>query len=558
VKRRDIIVLSALLTLVGSVYFSTLAVNHCEAEDSLRYLKTISTGSVQEQFHPHHLLYHIVNFSLYHGIHALGVEASVEATAQSLNAAFGLLGLAVLFALMTRLGLSWFLRVISLLFLASSYGYWWYSVECEVYIMPLPFILLAFYMIAGMYTAFSSRLNHVLLAIFFALAVLFHQQHALLLGPILAGYGFTAMTKRDEIPAKTILARLVLFGCLSALFVAAPYLYVIFLIHELSSVAEITHWVLDYAASGMDEGWSITGLLKGILFAPRVIFGAHFVFCFNGVQRVLARALPSKALGEEFFLVSGLSKALVATLCSLTIGFVSSLSAVLVAAFRNRAQLQHHMRSMPEAARCFCFSGGTFVLIYAAFNVWWEPQNIEFWIAPYLIAIAILSVIVAPLGQTRWVRYTLLFGVGCLFAANLLGSVLLQQDHEKDYWYTFNRYAIEALRADDLVVSGVTKKGASYISDGYVDFYSQAETFLIGKHIRECPEDAETAALRDALRIRIAESNPRRLLFIMPHETGLTDAVGAAFLEDYLTDTAVIHRDDYQTVYHYTGRLNSD
>ena len=270
-KRRDIIVLSALLTLVGSVYFSTLAVNHCEAEDSLRYLKTISTGSVQEQFHPHHLLYHIVNFSLYHGIHALGVEASVEATAQSLNAAFGLLGLAVLFALMTRLGLSWFLRVISLLFLASSYGYWWYSFECEVYIMPLPFILLAFYMIAGMYTAFSSRLNHVLLAIFFALAVLFHQQHALLLGPILAGYGFTAMTKRDEIPAKTILARLVLFGCLSALFVAAPYLYVIFLIHELSSVAEITHWVLDYAASGMDEGWSITGLLKGILFAPRLL-----------------------------------------------------------------------------------------------------------------------------------------------------------------------------------------------------------------------------------------------------------------------------------------------
>ncbi len=550
-KLKDVMTLSALLALVGAVYCSTLAVNHSEAEDSLRYLKTISTGSLQEQFHPHHLLYHIVNFALYHGIHAVGIDASVEATAQALSAVFGVLGLAVLFILMTRLGLPLFLRAASLLFVASSYGYWWYSVECEVYILPVPFILLTFYMIVRMNTAFSARLNHVLLALFYALAVLLHQQHALLLVAILTGYGFTAITRRHDIPLSSVLNRLTLFGILSALFVAVPYFYVIICVNDLSSVADITDWVLDYAVLGMDEGWGISGLLKGIIFAPRVVLGAHFVFCFNAVQSLLTRALPGKELTEEFFLVSGLPKSLIIALCSLTIGSIGSLAAVLVAALRNRVRLKHYLRSLPDATLCFCFSGCAFILVYAAFNIWWEPQNIEFWIAPYPIAIAILSIGAAPLLQERWIRNTILLGTGCLFLVNLLGSVLLQNTHARDYWYVFHRYAIEQLNEGDMLVSGVTARKPSYISDGYIDLYCPASTFLVGRYRLEHGENSSVDDLRMALQAKADSCKPRRVFIAIPQKGRLTDDAAMALLSPFLSDSIAVYQDEYQTVYRY-------
>ncbi len=553
VKKREYIAILICLVCVGAIYFSTLAVNHCEAEDSLRYLGTIASESFSKQFHPHHLLYHVVNYMLYHGGNAWGLTGSVEITAQSLNVVFGLLGLAALFLMVTRLGLPLFSCVSAVLLLAFSYGYWWYSVECEVYIMPIPFVLLTFYMLLTLQTAFARWQNHAFLALFFSLAVLFHQQHALLGLTILAAYGWIARTRADEIPARLVWSRFALFGLLSALLVAIPYLYAIVGVNRITTLSGMHAWVFDYAITGSNGKWSVGALAKGIVFAPRVVIGSHFLFSSESIQNALTAILPDNELREEFFLVSGLSAGKAVGLFSIVAAIVAGSLSILAEAVRRRVTILSYLRSEHSPYLYICFTGGVFIASYSLFNIWWEPQNVEFWIALCPIVIAILAVILVPLIEKWWIRLTLCGLVGGLFFVNLQGSVLLQTSHDQDYWYVFNRYLIEEMNADDMVISGVSVKGVSYISDGYIDFYCPASAFLIGKYRLEHRNLTQKADLERALHLKVEQCSPTRVFFTMPREQRLTDPDAAEFLAPYLSNAVRVHQDDYLSVYRFTG-----
>lgn len=118
----------------STLYLFTLAGSHADAEDSLAYLGNIRSGTASELFHPHHLVYEWCGWAVYHAALGLGYNGGPELPVQAFNALMGALGIAVLWALLRRV-VGRVAAASGCGLLGLSYGYWWYSVEAEVYIL---------------------------------------------------------------------------------------------------------------------------------------------------------------------------------------------------------------------------------------------------------------------------------------------------------------------------------------------------------------------------------------------------------------------------------------
>ncbi|MER3523690.1 MAG: hypothetical protein C4326_06370 [Ignavibacteria bacterium] len=134
---------TACVLVVCMVYLSTLAVNHSEAEDALYYAVDITRGSPTDVFHPNHLRFASLNRLIFTVASMLGYGGPTMPVMQLVNTLASMVTLSVFYRILTLLRLPCLIKVVALLMLAFSYGYWWYSVEGETYILPLPFVMLS-------------------------------------------------------------------------------------------------------------------------------------------------------------------------------------------------------------------------------------------------------------------------------------------------------------------------------------------------------------------------------------------------------------------------------
>jgi hypothetical protein len=176
------------LLVVAGLYLATLAVNHGEAEDSTWYADAITRGAPAYQFHPNHLLYNFANRVFFRGWQLLGYGGAAELPAKLLNVAAALAVLALVDSIARRACVSPRLRAVTLLAISSGFGFWWYSVEVETYVLPLVFVLLALRQLLVVAEDFEPLRGHIRLGIYVGLAILLHQQHLVLGLVILAGY----------------------------------------------------------------------------------------------------------------------------------------------------------------------------------------------------------------------------------------------------------------------------------------------------------------------------------------------------------------------------------
>jgi len=522
------------LCLVGAVYFSTLSVNHTEAEDSLTYLTQIASGPLAEQFHPNHLLYNYVNRAHYNAWRSLGYTGGVELPVQALNIIASLAALAVLFHICLRLGCPMPLTLLCLGGTAFSYGFWWYSVECETYILPLPFVLLSFHRLLLIQQHWRRPLNHALLAAFNAGAILLHQQHVLLVAVTLVGYA--AVLLADDtigVAWSEALSRIGLWGATLAVLVGAPYLTVALGVQHLHSAAAIRDWALGHAGEPHDP-FGARDLALACVGFGRAFIGGHFVFAFPAVAGWLQRLMPNFILREEVFLVQDFSALKSLGLLMMAAVAVAIAAVICLRIVRNGLVSTAAARG-PIMAPLFAY-----LVLYAAFNTWWEPQNIEFWIS----LVPVVFLVVAVLISRRWeAEARLAILVACLLFVNLLGSVLPQTDHDRDYWWQFDHWFITNCRPGDLVATGT-----GYISNGYVAYYSGAKAFsVIG----------EPATIERRFRQEVRELHPQRIFFSSTLREPLGEIVRRYELGDstqrlfnaWSHDLVLVHSDKWQEVY---------
>lgn len=330
-----------LLTLL--LYLGTLTQVH--TFDALSYVTSVERKPWTQVFHPHHLAYGPLGLLA----QALGTAVGVRGAAlpmQVLNALAGSLGVALLFALVRRLTARADLALLAALLLGGSYAYWYYAVEIEVYTVATLFLILCLWLMVDLLERPGPRVA-LLLGLAQGGAVLFHQTNLLLCAPILL-----VLVSAGAERAGGSGQRLRVLGSwllVLALVVGLSYLVVGVLVSGLRTWEAFSGWLLEYARTG----W------------------------WGGPITADTWTRLGKGLGETLAQPDG------APLGLLLLGL-----------------LVLRLRTLVAGRRTLALALALWLLVYAAFFTWWEPDNIEFWIAS--LPPALLLLVLALRSTPRW------------------------------------------------------------------------------------------------------------------------------------------------------------
>lgn len=326
---------------------------------------------------------------------------------QRINAIAGAAGVAVLVAIVGRRWQRSDLCLLAAVALGGGYAYWYYAVEVEVYTLATFFLILVIWVIE---TPTPRTTRHAYaLGCAWAGAILFHQTNVLLALP-LAVYAYHDLRQQRSMWRWWLLA-----GTTAFLLVCGAYAGVTIGVSGFRDLASIQNWLLQYAETGW---WGGRGTLADLV---------------NGVSHTVTNQ------NGEWYLVG-------------------TILLVLIHAQRY---------GVPSPRLWFV----VWVLCYGAFFFWWEPDNIEFWIA--LTPVSILLVL-DPLAQTppwRWQVITLI-GLAAWVATSNADTIRTRGDARRDLQRDIARAVAAHSQPADLLL----------IPDGlqelYLPYYEQRPHFL--------------------------------------------------------------------------------
>lgn len=411
----------ATFALCAAAYLLTLTDVH--TYDALSYILDVDRKPWPELFHPHHLAYGPLGALIRGAAAALGWAGSAERLLQGANALAGALGAAMFGAVAARAAgrasASGAAGAAAALLLAASYAYWYYAVEVEVYTIAAVFLVLCLGLMLAVAGAPSLGLAAALGAAQ-GCAVLFHQTNVLLSAPILVALLVGERGRRAGGPGASArwspVAGLVAYGAPLALIVGGAYLWVGLGVSGFRTWGELAGWMAGYTTTGLWGG--PVGLAK--------------------------LALLGRGLAESLAQPGGVAVGL-------------ALVAALLACRRGLALA-------PRGTAAIVLS---WLAVYGLFFLWWEPDNIEFWIAsmpPFYLLVVLAVWGVAGQGGGRragalW--KVVLVGCGLAMLAVNGPAIGARGDAARDLQRQAARLLAEGSAAGDLLVA----------PDGLVELY---------------------------------------------------------------------------------------
>jgi len=409
----------ALFAGVLLLFIVTAPANHGDAEDSYYYARMMAEGEWGELFHSHHLFYLPAARFAYRALSLAGFSCSPLSFlifASMFSGAFSVCLLFSIFYAANNSGRSWVFAVLLLV----SYGFWRYSTAAEIYIPATALSL------GAVYCALRSNEKRR----FFGIAT------------ILA-----------------ILAVLLHLGCVPAVFLAVPLIYL--LRREYSRAA--THILLVLSANALLYGAVSFGpglmnfhdagvyrgdlkqpltWLKGIMAWGQDVFSGNFLFAYSAVAERLTALFPGHMLQEEIFMGAH-APSWVKWFAPLSLATSISLFFVLVI-FLFRVSLQRLGRPELFWAALLWLAGS------AAMAMCFEPANPEIWIftlPPLWLVLGMAWHCTS--GRNQWLPVML---AGALFLHNFAGGLLLIKDKEGDYCYQKAKWIIQHVTDKDVVL----------------------------------------------------------------------------------------------------------
>lgn len=372
--------------------------------DALSYSHDVETKPLLELYHPHHLLYGVVGRAAWEGAQLFGYTGRADRPIQALNALAGAVGLLLLWRVGGGFTGRRWLPLGVSLLIGLCYAYWLYAAEVEVYTFAAAFLSASLLLLTLIEQKPSPRLA-VLLGMAHAGAVMFHQTNALFTIPVTAFLLVKPNTRRLIIP----------YGAVLAVCVGIPYIGVA-LSSGFRTPEAVYHWLTDYAQQGTWGGnlssEGLRGLRDGLL---------------NTISLQKTPAVAFYAL----------------MLVSVGLGW----------------------RRLRSAWGALAVS---WLALYGGFFWWWEPWNIEFWIA--LLPLWALLLMVGWGAEARLWRDGLLLvgmlGLSAWLLAAHLNPILKAGDSAQDS----TRQAVTALQpmlaASDIVIT------RGDILDLYLPYYA--------------------------------------------------------------------------------------
>ncbi len=421
----------------AAIYLATLTDVH--TFDALSYVTSVEQKPWTEVFHPHHLAYGPLGVLALATGRLLGVGGAAVPM-QVINALAGAGGV-VLFALLVRERTRRLdLALVLALLLGGSYAYWYYAVEIEVYTVAVVFLILSLMALFRLLDT-PDRRWAIWLGVAQGLAILFHQTNVLLCVPV--AVSFAALLRQS---GRSVVPLIFWYAGSLALIVGVPYVWVMFGVSGFRTVGAVEAWLLEYARTG----W------------------------WGGPITATKWELLGKGLSETWLAWGG--------------GWVL-VALLAVGAWYRRGLVGAGVQTLVLVA---------WLLSYGGFFLWWEPDNIEFWIASLPPALLLLGLALRrsrPWHVSTW----LLLGLGiALFWAN--GQAIARRgDATTDLQRTItSALAGQSVPADLLLIP-------DGLQELYLPYYAQRQNFLsINQALFDAGNDWQAAC--NTIRSRIETS----------------------------------------------------
>jgi hypothetical protein len=411
-------VLAPVLICTG-LYLATRTSVH--TFDALSYILDVDRKPLRELFHPHHLAYGPLGALIRACLDLVGRDMSAEVPLQIVNSLAGAIGLGLWSVAALRAGAGRLATLAGALLIGWSYAYWYYAVEVEVYTIAALFLSAALILLVEL--GRRPRIDLALgLGLLQAAAVLFHQTNVLLSVPALLVFVPGMSRAIDSIDLRR---RLLLIGAYAVpllVLVGGAYLFVGVGVSGLSTWAALRAWMAGYTTTGWWGG----------------------------------------PIGRDSWqdLGQGLSETLMQPG-----GAAVGLILLVLPAVR--------WKRLVDAPRRLVLACLAWLLVYGGFFFWWEPDNIEFWIASLPPFGLLLALAATPSGdgdrREHWPSAILLALALVMLTVNT-GTILRRGDATRDLQRVIAAALAERGAAGDLflVPDGVLEL--------YLPFYAQRDS----------------------------------------------------------------------------------
>src|SRR5438552_9577789 len=283
---------------------------------------------------PHHLIYEPAILGFFNLWNVFGWSGHADLPAQILSSLAGAGGVAVFYKLTWEISGSRAAALVATLALALTYGYWFYSVEVEIYVPPLFFLLVATWLLWRAVRGGPTYLFW-LIGLCHALASLIHQASLFIIPAFALGIVL--------IPGvlSVRLGRLVRYGIALSGVIVPAYLVAGRFVAGQNTPQTFLKWINSYGNLGTWGVWhreSLDLTVSGLSAAVSSGFWIGRLLVLALLVLMIARAVPITRRGGP-------------------------LAWTLWAWFA----------------------------IYGVFFAWWQPENLKFWVlmlpAPILLAV---------------------------------------------------------------------------------------------------------------------------------------------------------------------------
>jgi hypothetical protein len=429
------------------------------AYDALGYATDVQGPLRRELLHPHHLIFHVLAWAWHHMLQAFVTIEAIRSV-QALNSLLAVAGLGILFKVLYAIQRNVPVALALTLVVASSFSYWYFAIECETYVAPMIAVIATTYVVLCHKVSIRSG---VAAAVLTAIAVLFYQQHVLLVLPV-AAYLYCAGGLRNRVMLPCA------YVALAGLLTLVPYLVAAQLLGRLSSPASFVRWVTLYAHTIDSYG------IKGWSNVPNSALGFSRVFFAFANAR---EAFLASNVQLETILLGML------TLAWLVVG--------LWLVWRERGAIRERLSANQH--RCALVFCGVWLLTYSAFAMIVEPKNHEYWF-PVLVPLVIVAAVLFPPNRRAAVAIALMAALGGV--VNLVDFVYPSSSLERNTRYTLaTKLRDHGVRGGDLVLINRSPVDAyyKYVFGETIALYSLADLRVPPNKARQALEESRNVIL---------------------------------------------------------------
>ena len=407
--------------LVSYLFFLlTLAENFSGPHDSINYLNGIVNG--YPLINQHHLLYHVTAHYWLVLVQPLFSSVHNYYIIEAFTALWGSGSLVTVYCFFRkRFNLPVLHSAAGTSVVAFSYGFWFYSVNIEVYAPPLFFLLVALYVMTRPVFRKGDITKIIILHV---LAILFHQINILF--GIIVLYKF--WIERKQINLVKAISGYALAGIV---LVGGAYFYAGWVLEGHHSFVKWFSWMKGYARQS--QYWHMPGVKTPghvLIGYSHAFIGGHFIFQIPEVHSYIDNSLGVHSLHDELFLVRNSSPTFVVLLSSLAITVAILMVWMTV---RFIMKLKTIARSNSKLIMPLVYCGA----VYSLFFCFWMPEILEFWILQTVLFWMLL------LGTAHIYKFPfqlktitgIIFLALSIFIVNFFGSIRPLMKLENDWYY---------------------------------------------------------------------------------------------------------------------------